>query len=108
MAAPKQYEALKILLGEGINVGPAWSCGRKRRYADLSEAVTEARRVTPKKRTYRMRVYVCEYCKGFHLATGDAKPINTVVHKTKKPSKSEAECMREQRDAALKEIMRLR
>jgi hypothetical protein len=45
-----------------------WSCGRKKRFVALADAMTFAFSIAPRKtKEVRMKVYPCRYCKGFHL-----------------------------------------
>jgi hypothetical protein len=47
-------------------MGEKHSCKKKRRFRDLAEAKAAKSRIPTK-----MRVYDCNYCKGYHLTTKD-------------------------------------
>jgi hypothetical protein len=106
----KQIEIAQKLDESGGDGAAFISCHRKRRYPTFADAFVEACRVTPKKAaTFRMKVYVCLRCAGFHLAQIELSTQAAVKPKTKslKPGRSALSVVKEQCNNQMKRIMEL-
>jgi hypothetical protein len=111
MAISPMQAALATAIDELGGNGSAYvRCQRKKRFPSLAEAMQFGAKAAPKNKSFRVRVYPCDLCKGFHLCNIVGEQKSGMVTKAAakaKQSRAEVEVLRETSNNQMKRILEL-